>query len=38
MHRRGERPSDAIALRHPLFWVALALKIANDHQLKGAVI
>lgn len=27
---------DAAALRHPLWWIALALLILNDHVLKGA--
>ncbi len=29
-------PTDARALRHPLFWAALALLVINDHWLKGA--
>jgi hypothetical protein len=28
--------SDAVALRHPLFWLALAVLVVNDHVLKGA--
>ncbi len=34
--RDDESTTDARALRHPLFWVALALLVANDHLLKGA--
>ncbi len=33
---RASRESDAIALRHPLWWASLALLVANDHWLKGA--
>ncbi len=29
-------PTDRAALSHPVFWVALALLIVNDHVLKGA--
>ncbi|MCZ7683483.1 MAG: hypothetical protein M5U28_33725 [Sandaracinaceae bacterium] len=36
MPERASRESDAIALRHPLWWASLALLVANDHWLKGA--
>lgn len=34
--REEGRASDLQALRHPLFWAALALLLLNDHWLKGA--
>lgn len=34
MERR--EPNDLAALRHPLFWGALALLVVNDHLLKGS--
>ncbi len=33
---RSTERSDAVALRPPLFWAALALLVLNDHVLKGA--
>ena len=36
MAQRGGTPTDVIALRHPLWWSALAILLLNDHLLKGA--
>ncbi|HJL18391.1 MAG TPA: hypothetical protein RMH99_22195 [Sandaracinaceae bacterium LLY-WYZ-13_1] len=36
MIERGGERSDRVALRHPVWWAALALLVINDHVLKGA--
>ncbi|MBX3270787.1 MAG: hypothetical protein KF729_11020 [Sandaracinaceae bacterium] len=36
MTERQPTPTDWTALRHPLFWGALALLVVNDHLLKGS--